>query len=46
VLFDATDQARYEGSEAPAAVITRLDAEPGLRRVAEVGDVTVYRVRP
>jgi len=45
VLFDATDQSRYEGAEAPAGVLARLDAEPGLRRVAEVGDVTVFRVR-
>jgi hypothetical protein len=45
VLFDESDQARYgEAAEAPAAVLARLDAEAGLRRVTKVGDVTVYRV--
>lgn len=46
VLFDASDQARYEGAEPAPAVLARLDAEPGLRRVTTVGDATVYRVEP
>jgi hypothetical protein len=44
VIFDATDEGRYEGAEPAAAVLARLDAEPGLQRVTEVGDTTVYRV--
>jgi hypothetical protein len=46
VLFDATDQARFPTAEPATAVLARLDAEPGLRRVTTVGDTTVYRVRP
>jgi hypothetical protein len=46
VIFDATDEGRYEGAEPAAAVLQRLDAEPGLQRVTEVGDATVYRVLP
>lgn len=44
VLFDETDQGRYEGAEPAATILERLDADPGLERVTKVGDVTVYRV--
>ena len=44
VFFDETDHSRYEGAEPPATALARLDAEPGLRRVTKVGDVTVYRI--
>jgi hypothetical protein len=44
VLFDASDQARYEGAETAADVLARLDEEQGLELVRRLGDVTVYRV--
>ena len=44
VIFDESDQTRYEGAEGPDQVLDRLDHEPGLRRVTKVGDATVYRV--